>query len=145
MPTAPANGLELWYEALGDPDDAPLLLVSGLGSQGITWADDFCMALVREGFYVIRFDNRDVGLSTKIDSPHLDFGTELAKAFSGEPAEAPYRLTDMAADAIGLLDHLGIDSAHIVARVDGRHDRADHGDRARAPRPHDDVDHVHDR
>ena len=88
MPTAPANGIELWYETIGDPDDVPLLLVSGLGSQGITWADDFCKAFVREGFYVIRFDNRDVGLSTKIDSPHLNFIEELAKGFSGEPVNA---------------------------------------------------------
>jgi len=114
MPTATANGLELWYETLGDPDDAPLLLVSGLGSQGITWDDDFCLALVREGFFVIRFDNRDVGLSTKIDSPELDFAGELVKGFSGEPVSAPYVLSDMAADAVGLLDHLGIESAHIV-------------------------------
>jgi pimeloyl-ACP methyl ester carboxylesterase len=114
MPTAPANGIELWYETIGDPDDVPLLLVSGLGSQGITWADDFCKAFVRDGFYVIRFDNRDVGLSTKIESPQLNFAEELAKGFSGEPVNAPYVLTDMAADAVGLLDHLGIDSAHIV-------------------------------
>jgi pimeloyl-ACP methyl ester carboxylesterase len=114
MPTAPANGLELWYETIGDPDDVPLLLVSGLGSQGITWADDFCKAFAREGYYVIRFDNRDVGLSTKIDSPDLDLMPELAKAFSGEPVDAPYLLSDMAADAVGLLDHLGIESAHIV-------------------------------
>jgi pimeloyl-ACP methyl ester carboxylesterase len=114
MPTARANGIELWYETIGDPDGVPLLLVSGLGSQGITWADDFCNAFVREGFYVIRFDNRDVGLSSKIDSPQLDFGAELAKGFSGEPVSAPYVLSDMAADAVGLLDHLGIQAAHIV-------------------------------
>jgi len=114
MPTAPANGIELWYETIGDPNDAPLLLVSGLGSQGITWADEFCERFVREGFFVIRFDNRDVGLSTKIDSPHLNFGAELANGFSGEPVAAPYNLSDMAADAVGLLDHLGIESAHIV-------------------------------
>lgn len=114
MPTAPANGIELWYETLGDPDDVPLLLVSGLGSQGITWADDFCKAFVRGGFYVIRFDNRDVGLSTKIESAEINFMDELAKGFSGEPVTAPYVLSDMAADAVGLLDHLGIDSAHIV-------------------------------
>src|SRR4051812_13080154 len=76
MPTARANGIELWYETIGDPDGVPLLLVSGLGSQGVTWADDFCNLFVPEGFYVIRFDNRDVGLSTKIESPHLNFGEE---------------------------------------------------------------------
>jgi pimeloyl-ACP methyl ester carboxylesterase len=114
MPTAQSNGIELWYETIGDPDEVPLLLVSGLGSQAISWADEFCKAFVREGFYVIRFDNRDVGLSTKIESPDLDLMAELAKAFSGEPVAAPYLLSDMAADAVGLLDHLGIDSAHIV-------------------------------
>jgi len=114
MPTAPANGIELYYEAFGDPADEPLLLVNGLGSQCITYETEFCDAFVDRGFFVIRFDNRDVGLSTKIDTPQLDFAALLAKGFSGEPVEAPYLLSDMAADAIGLLDHLRIDRAHIV-------------------------------
>jgi pimeloyl-ACP methyl ester carboxylesterase len=114
MPTAPANGIELWYEAIGDPDGTPLLLVNGLGSQGVKWGDEFRNAFVREGFYLVVFDNRDVGLSSKIDTPDLDLMAELGKAFGGEKVEAPYLLKDMAADAVGLLDHLGIDSAHIV-------------------------------
>ena len=114
MPTAPANGIELYYETFGDRDDEPLLLVNGLGSQCISYEPDFCNAFVDRGFFVIRFDNRDVGFSTKIDTPHLDFGPLLAKAFAGERVEAPYLLSDMAADAVGVLDHLGIDSAHIV-------------------------------
>jgi pimeloyl-ACP methyl ester carboxylesterase len=90
------------------------LLVNGLGSQCISYEPDFCNAFVDRGFFVIRFDNRDVGFSTKIDTPQLDFQPLLAKAFAGERVEAPYLLSDMAADAVGLLDHLGIDSAHIV-------------------------------
>jgi pimeloyl-ACP methyl ester carboxylesterase len=114
MPTAPANGIEIYYETFGDRDGEPLLLVNGLGSQCISYEPDFCNAFVDRGFFVIRFDNRDVGFSTKIDTPQLDFQPLLAKAFAGERVEAPYLLSDMAADAVGLLDHLGIDSAHIV-------------------------------
>jgi pimeloyl-ACP methyl ester carboxylesterase len=114
MPTAPANGIELYYETFGQPDDEPLLLVNGLGSQCINYEVDFCNAFVDRGFFVIRFDNRDVGLSTKIDTPQLNFGELLAKGFSDEPFDAPYLLSDMAADAVGLLDHLGVDSAHVV-------------------------------
>jgi pimeloyl-ACP methyl ester carboxylesterase len=114
MPTAPANGIEIYYETFGDRDGEPLLLVNGLGSQCISYEPDFCNAFVDRGFFVIRFDNRDVGYSTKIDTPHLDFQPLLAKAFAGERVEAPYVLSDMAADAVGLLDHLGIESAHIV-------------------------------
>ena len=114
MPTAPANGLEIYYETFGDRDGEPLLLVNGLGSQCISYEPDFCNAFVDRGFFVIRFDNRDVGFSTKIDTPHIDFAPLLAKAFAGERVDAPYVLSDMAADAVGLLDHLGIDAAHIV-------------------------------
>lgn len=94
MPRATANGIEVEYETIGDPGARPLLLISGLGSQLISWDDDFCRLLADHGFHVIRFDNRDSGLTTWID---------------GE-----YRLEDMAADAVGLLDALGIPAAHIV-------------------------------
>jgi pimeloyl-ACP methyl ester carboxylesterase len=114
MPIAPSNGIEIWYETFGDPDDVPLLLVMGLGAQAISWDVGFCETLVDRGFFVIRFDNRDVGLSTKVDSPHLDFAAEFLKAFSGEEITAPYLVSDMAADAAGLLDHLGIEAAHVV-------------------------------
>jgi pimeloyl-ACP methyl ester carboxylesterase len=114
MPTAPANGIELWYETFGDPADAPLLLVMGLGAQAIEWDSRLCELFVDRGFFVIRFDNRDVGLSSKIDSAPLDFAGSFARAFAGETIDAPYRLTDMAADAVGLLDHLGIGTAHVV-------------------------------
>ena len=114
MPLAPSNGLEIWYETFGDRADVPLLLVMGLGAQATAWDDDLCQTFVDRGFFVIRYDNRDVGLSTKIESPQVDFAAEIAKAFSGGEPNAPYRLSDMAADAAGLLDHLGIDAAHIV-------------------------------
>src|SRR5438270_13014151 len=108
MPHAPANGIEIYYDTFGDPDDVPLLLIMGLGSQAIQWDDDLCTTFVDRGFFVIRYDNRDVGLSTKIDSPQLDLGAEFVKAFTGEAVQAPYLLADMAADAVGLLDHLAI-------------------------------------
>ena len=116
MPHAPANGIEIYYDTFGDPDDVPLLLIMGLGSQAIQWDADLCTTFVDRGFYVIRYDNRDVGLSTKIDSPDLDFATEFIKAFGGQPEEvnAPYRLSDMAGDAVGLLDHLGLGAVHVV-------------------------------
>lgn len=96
MPRARTNGIEVEYETFGDPGAAPLLLVSGLGMQLIGWDVEFCTLLVDRGFYVIRFDNRDVGLTTWMDG--------------GEG----YSLDDMAADAVGLLDALGIAAAHIV-------------------------------
>ena len=83
MPIAPANGIELYYETFGEPDGEPLLLVNGLGSQCISYEPDFCNAFVDRGFYVVRFDNRDVGLSTKIETPQIEFGELLAKAFAG--------------------------------------------------------------
>ena len=114
MPTAAVNGIELHYDETGEQDGAPLLLIMGLGAQMIVWDDDFCAALADRGFRVIRFDNRDVGLSTKLDDRPSANAAMLAGAMAGQPVEAPYLLSDMAADAVGLLDHLGIDAAHVV-------------------------------
>ena len=114
MPTASCNGIELWYEGFGDDDGPPLLLVMGLGAQAIAWDAELCHAFADRGFRVIRFDNRDVGLSTKIDSAPMDFFATIAKVVAGEKVDAPYLLSDMAADAVGLLDHLGIAAAHVV-------------------------------
>jgi pimeloyl-ACP methyl ester carboxylesterase len=114
MPVGGVNGVELYYEVRGDDDGVPLLLVNGLGSQCISWDAELLDAFVDRGFRVVIFDNRDVGLSTWLDTPDLKVGDEVAKAISGEAVDAPYRLTDMAADAVGLLDLLGIDAAHIV-------------------------------
>jgi pimeloyl-ACP methyl ester carboxylesterase len=112
--TAPANGIELCYETFGDPADEPLLLVMGLGAQMTLWPVELCEALVDRGFFVVRYDNRDTGLSTTCADVGGDFFATFAAASQGEPVEVPYRLTDLAADGMALLDHLGIDSAHLV-------------------------------
>lgn len=111
MPTAPSNGITLFYDTFGSPTDPAMLLVMGLGAQMTMWDESFCEALAAEGFHVIRFDNRDTGLSTKIEGgPEPD----VMKAMSGDHSTASYTLWDMADDAFGLLDHLGIAKAHIV-------------------------------
>ena len=110
MPRVKANGLEIEYETFGDAWAAPLLLIMGLGAQMISWDEAFCNLLASRGFYVIRFDNRDSGLSTRMDSAGEP---DVAAALAGNP-EAAYALDDMAADAAGLLTALGIDKSHIV-------------------------------
>jgi pimeloyl-ACP methyl ester carboxylesterase len=107
---APANGIELCYQEMGDPDGEPLLLVMGLATQMIAWDEEFCALLGERGFRVVRFDNRDIGRSTKLRSAGLPGKLDL---FFGR-GTAPYLLRDMAADAFGLMDHLGIGSAHLV-------------------------------
>ena len=115
---AAANGIEIEYDTFGDPADPTLLLVRGLGAQMVSWHPDLCHTFVDRGFHVVRFDNRDVGLSTKIDDHGVDVMAALLGAFSG-PVEAPYLLSDMAADSWGLLDHLGIDRAHLMGESMG--------------------------
>ena len=111
---AKANGIELCYDTFGDRKDPPLLLIMGLGAQMILWDDGFCTALAARGFYVIRFDNRDIGRSTKIAGEAPPLPKLLEQAQTGKPIEAPYTLRDMAADAVGLMDALGISRAHVV-------------------------------
>jgi pimeloyl-ACP methyl ester carboxylesterase len=108
---APANGIEIAYETIGDPDGHPLLLVMGLGVQMLGWDEKFCRLLADRGFYVIRFDNRDVGLSTKIRGGPRP---RVWAAVLGDTRSTSYTLDDMADDAAGLLDHLGVDSAHVM-------------------------------
>jgi pimeloyl-ACP methyl ester carboxylesterase len=111
----PSNGIEIEYETFGNAEDPPLLLVMGLGAQLLSWDVEFCESMVDRGFFVIRYDNRDVGLSTKIAvDPPVDMMAEMTKAFGGDTSDAPYLLKDMAADGMGVLDALGIDRAHIV-------------------------------
>ena len=110
MPRASANGIELEYETFGDPEATPLLLITGLGAQMISWDEPFCELLAGHGFHVIRFDNRDSGLSTWMEAAGP---ADLASAFGGDPQPA-YQLDDLAADAVGLLDSLGITAAHVV-------------------------------
>jgi pimeloyl-ACP methyl ester carboxylesterase len=114
--TAPSGDLEICYEDIGDPNDPALLLIMGLGAQLTFWHDDFCQKLVDQGLRVIRFDNRDVGLSTKLQGKHVDgsFPLNMARSFLGLRSPSVYTLEDMADDAAALLDHLGIDRAHIV-------------------------------
>lgn len=115
MPRVRGNGIELEYESFGRTGDPALLLVMGLGAQMILWHDEFCGALAERGFHVTRYDNRDVGRSTWLDAAGMpDVLGALAAAGAGRPIEAPYRLSDMAADAVALLDELGAGSAHVV-------------------------------
>ena len=108
---AAANGIELCYQEMGDPAGQPLLLVMGLGTQMIAWDEGFCELLAERGFRVIRFDNRDIGRSTKLEAagapPRLDM-------MLGRRGSAAYLLGDMAADTVGLMDRLEIESAHVV-------------------------------
>ncbi len=109
------NEIELEYDTFGSQDDPTLLLVMGLGAQMIVWDDRFCRQLADGGRYVVRFDNRDVGHSTKFDGQFVDVMALVAAMFARSPMpDVPYLLSDMAADAIGLLDHLGVARAHVV-------------------------------
>ena len=114
MPTIDVNDIEICYESFGPSDAPPLLLVMGLGAQMTLWSPGFVSELLERGFRVIRFDNRDVGLSTKSDGDPPDVMALYAKSLAGEAVEAPYTLSTMAADAVGLLDALDIPAAHIV-------------------------------
>ena len=115
MPRASLGAIELEYDTVGSSDDPAILLVMGLGAQLIHWPDDFCRMLANGGFHVIRFDNRDAGLSTKLDGVEIDFLALVAAALEGqEVADTPYDLSDMADDAFGVLDALGIEHAHVV-------------------------------
>ena len=107
-----APGVELCYQTFGNPDDDPLLLVMGLGGPMTWWDPELCQMLAARGFFVIRYDNRDTGRSTKV--PGRITRTMLVRAFAGRPVRAPYGLTDLAADAVALLDHLGLAAAHLV-------------------------------
>jgi pimeloyl-ACP methyl ester carboxylesterase len=107
-----ARDIELCYQTFGVPDDDPLLLVMGLGGPMNWWDSELCEALARAGFYVIRYDNRDTGRSTLVRTP-VRRGT-LVRAFAGARVRIPYDMRDLAEDAFGLLDHLGLASAHVA-------------------------------
>jgi pimeloyl-ACP methyl ester carboxylesterase len=95
MPIAPSNGIEIFYDTFGARTDPALVLIRGLGSQMISWREPFCEMLAERGFFVVRFDNRDVGLTSKTP-------------------DVKYAIVDMAADTVGLMDHLSLDKAHIA-------------------------------
>src|SRR5216117_3585399 len=110
-----ANGIDICYEIFGDAGAEPMLLIMGLGAQMIHWDDDFCRQLASRGFRVIRFDNRDIGKSSKMSGGKRLTAVELLKQrFLKIPVAAPYRIIDMARDTTGLMDALGIKSAHLV-------------------------------
>jgi len=108
--------IRLCYETFGDPGDPALLLIMGLGTQMVAWPDEFCQMLAARDLYVIRFDNRDVGLSTKVTGRHsgAPLAPRMVRSFLGLRNPAVYTLEDVADDAAALLDHLGIGTAHIV-------------------------------
>lgn len=114
MSSVKANGITIEYDLFGNSSARPLLLVMGLGTQMIGWDEEFCQRLADNGHYVVRFDNRDIGLSSKMDDAPVPVMAELmTEMLQGNTPEVPYSLNDMADDAIGLLDALNIDSAHI--------------------------------
>ncbi|MBX7501500.1 alpha/beta hydrolase [Qipengyuania sp. YG27] len=134
MPKAQANGIEIHYEEHGDPNAPPMLLIMGFGAQLTLWPDELVEALAAHGFRVIRYDNRDIGLSHKFDgvkAPGLVKLTLLSKI--GLTPKVPYTLADMADDGAGLLDALGIAKAHIVGASMGgmiaQHFAARHADK----------------
>ncbi len=109
--TAAANGLELVYQEMGDPGGEAVVLIMGLATQMIAWDEEFCSMLADRGYRVVRFDNRDIGRSTLIDSAGVPSRIDM---LSGRRATAAYLLRDMARDTIGLMDHLGVGAAHVV-------------------------------
>ena len=115
MPTATANGIQIAYDEFGKRDDPAVLLIMGFAAQLVVWPEAFCQALADRGFRIIRFDNRDVGLSTHLDGVKAPgMLRSMAASLIKVKLKTPYTLEDMALDAIGLLDALGIRDAHIV-------------------------------
>jgi pimeloyl-ACP methyl ester carboxylesterase len=114
MPIASINSIEIAYETFGEPKDPTLVLIMGLGEQMVAWPKKFCQMLAKKGIFVIRFDNRDTGFSTKLDSCGVpDVMGAWEDYFRGKPIGSPYMLKDMAADVNGLLDSLSIEKALI--------------------------------
>lgn len=105
-----SNGIKICYDTFGDRNNPAFVLIMGLASQMVTWEVEFCETIAKAGYFVIRFDNRDVGLSTKFDDAPIP---DVIALYQGQPIEVPYLLIDMAKDAIGLLDALEIEKAHI--------------------------------
>lgn len=120
MPVKEANGIQIAYEVCGDPSNPVVLLIAGLGAHMTCWNDDFCNALASKDFYVIRYDNRDVGLSSKIEGLTADeLMQKIGSVFMGEKITIPYGIADMASDGVELLNSLDIEKAHIVGQSMG--------------------------
>src|ERR1700688_2620716 len=115
MPQVRANRINIEYESFGRESDPVILLIMGLGGQLTLWPETFCRGLAARGFRVIRFDNRDAGKSTHfVDAGAVDIPALMARAMGGKAVVTPYALEDMAQDAVGLLEALGVERAHIV-------------------------------
>ena len=120
MPRAVVNKwetlpIELEYDTFGDKQNPALVLIMGFGAQMVAWHEDFVRMFVDRGHFVVRFDNRDVGLSTKLDGVEVDTNAVVTAALMEQPIPpVPYTLSDMAQDVVGLLDHLGVEKAHIL-------------------------------
>lgn len=114
--TARSGDLDIYYEDMGDPGHPAVLLIMGLGAQLLLWREGFCERLVNQGLRVIRYDNRDVGLSSKVEGLHTGAPLlpRMVRSFFGKPSQAVYTLEHMADDAAALLDHLRVERAHIV-------------------------------
>ena len=114
--TARSGDLDIYYEDMGDPNHPAVLLVMGLGAQLLLWRKGFCELLVNQGLRVIRYDNRDVGLSSKVEGRHTGakLAPRLVRSYLGKPSQSVYTLENMADDAAALLDHLRIEKAHVV-------------------------------
>lgn len=114
MPSVSVNGIQIEYETFGEPASPPLLLIAGISLQLIFWDEELCEQLAQRGHYVIRYDNRDVGLSSKIEEAGVpDVMRAIEALMQGEAIKPPYTIEDMAEDAVGLLDALGIEKAHL--------------------------------
>ena len=113
MPTTSANGLELYFDTFGRTTDPTVLMVSGLGAQCVAFDDELCESIAALGVHVVRYDNRDVGLSTHLDDSEVSPLAAFAALGSGAAIDAAYTLSDMAADGMALLDSLGIEAAHV--------------------------------
>jgi pimeloyl-ACP methyl ester carboxylesterase len=115
MPRAQANGIELEYETFGRSSARPLVLIMGLGAQMVLWDEDFCEALAARDFFVVRFDNRDIGLSTHLDDAEVpNVWTAIQRSMTNQPVDAPYTLAEMADDTVYLMAALGLERAHVV-------------------------------
>lgn len=115
MPLVRVGEVELFYESMGESAGPPVVLVMGLGAQMVLWPDGFCRSLVERGFRVIRFDNRDIGESTRLDHLEVpDVRRQMMRWFLGRPIRGPYGLEAMADDTVGLLDALDVPRAHLV-------------------------------
>lgn len=113
MPTVRLADVEIYYETHGDPEGVPLLLIIGIGNQLTTWPDEFCQGFVDREFFVIRFDHRDTGKSTRFDDSDYDLFADISQVAEGSGPQPPYTLSDMATDCVGVLDDLGIRRTHV--------------------------------